>query len=162
MVLYNQKMYAGSLPMANVWRMEDRGFAFVGNVDNTPTVFLRRAWSMAVYDGKLFVGTLPSGHVRSVRAGTMVTWDRALPSGWRHLAAVRIQNRLKLYIDGKCVATSEAFHPADYDLTQNQRLTIGFGAHTYFDGAMSDLRLYNRALAEGEINTLAQMKVDSA
>ncbi|MCZ6680364.1 MAG: hypothetical protein O7E52_24300, partial [Candidatus Poribacteria bacterium] len=134
MALYNQKMYAGSLPMANVWRMEDRGFTFVGNVDNTPTVFLRRAWSMAVYDGKLFVGTLPSGHVRSFRAGTMVTWDRALPSGWRHLAAVRIQNRLKLYINGQCVATSAAFHPADYNLTQNQRLTIGFGAHTYFDG----------------------------
>ncbi len=156
MALYNQKMYVGSLPMANVWRMDGNGFSFVGNVDDTPNVVYRRAWSMAVYDGQLFAGTLPSGHVRSLQAGVMATCDRALPAGWHHLAAVRCQGQLALYIDGQRVATSKPFNPVDYDLTQDHPLVVGLGAHTYFHGTMSDLRLYNRALTENEINTLTQ------
>lgn len=154
MALYNHKVYVGALPMANVYRMEDGGFSFVGNLDNTPTAVLRRVWSMAVYEGKLFGGTLPSGHIHSLQAGAMATYDRALPSGWHHLAAVRDRDRLKLYVDGRLVATSSPFNAADYDLTNSQPMLIGSGAHTTFHGAMSDLRLYNRALTESEIATL--------
>ena len=142
--------------MANVYRMDKGGFSFVGNLDNTPTVCLRRVWSMAVYDGKLFGGTLPSGHVFSLQAGSMVTCDRALPPGWHHLSAVRESDGLRLYIDGKLVATSSPFSTADYDLTNDQPLVIGSGSHTTFHGAMSDLRLYNRSLTEGEITALAK------
>jgi len=151
MALYNHKVYVGALPMANVYRMEGGGFSFVGNLDNTPTAVLRRVWSMAVYEGKLFGGTLPSGHIRSLQAGAMATCDRALPSGWHHLAAVRDRDRLKLYVDGRLTATSCPFNAADYDLTNSQPMLIGSGAHTPFHGAMSDLRLYNRALTESEI-----------
>ena len=42
-----------------------------------------------------------------------------------------------------------------YDLSNDQPLLIGFGAHDYFNGLMSDLRLYNRALTEPEIIGLA-------
>ena len=108
MAVYNQKMYVGTLPLANVWRMDSGGLTFVGNIDNTPDVTYRRAWSMAVYDGKLFAGTLPSGHVWSLQAGVIATDDRAIPSGWHHIAAVRCHDRLKLYIDGHCVSTSNA------------------------------------------------------
>jgi hypothetical protein len=38
-------------------------------------------------------------------------------------------------------------------------LMIGLGAHTYFHGTMSDLRLYNCVLTESEINALAQKGV---
>ncbi|MCH8295945.1 LamG domain-containing protein [Candidatus Poribacteria bacterium] len=158
MAVYNQKMYVGTLPLANVWRMDSGGLTLVGNIDNTPDVMYRRAWSMAVYNGKLFAGTLPSGHVWSLQAGVIATDDRAIPSGWHHIAAVRCQDRLKLYIDGQCVSRSNAFNPADYDLTQGQPLTIGFGAHTYFHGAMSDLRLYNLALTNSQIEELARTR----
>jgi hypothetical protein len=155
MAVYNQKLYVGTLPLAHVFRMDNDGLTFVGNVDDTPNVTYRRVWSMAVYDGKLFCGTLPSGRVWSLGAGAMATCDRALPGGWRHAAALRQGNRLKLYLDGQCVATSRTFHAADYNLTQNAPLKIGFGGHTYFDGWMSDLRLYRRALTEEEIKALA-------
>ncbi len=156
MALYNHKVYVGALPMANVYRMDSEGFSFVGNLDNTPTVCLRRVWSMAVYDGKLFGGTLPSGHVFSLQAGAMVPCDRALPPGWHHLTAVRESDRLRLYIDGKLVATSSPFITANCDFTNGQPLMIGSGSHTAFHGAMSDLRLYNRSLTEGEITALAK------
>ena len=155
MAVYNQKLYVGTLPLAHVWRMDSDGLAFMGNVDDTPDVTYRRAWSMAVYDGRLFCGTLPSGRVRSLGAGRMATCDSTLAAGWRHVVAVRQEDRLKLYLDGQCVAASGTFHAADYNLTQDAPLKIGIGGHTYFNGLMSDLRLYHRALTEREITALA-------
>ena len=140
--------------MASVWRLEDSGFAFVDILDESP-VPLRRVWTMAVYQGRLFAGTLPSGHIRSIEAGRTVTWDHLLPSGWHHIAGVRQKDRLRLYVDGNLVGSSTSFGPADYDLTQDCPLRIGFGPHTHFDGLMSDLRLYNRDLTATEVRALA-------
>jgi hypothetical protein len=156
MALYNQKLYVGALPMANVYRMDGDAFSLVGNLDSTPTAYLRRVWSMAVYGGRLYGGTLPSGHVLSLQAGAMATCDRALPPGWHHVAAVRTGDRLKLYLDGEPVARSALIRAVDYDLTQEQPLLIGSGAHSSYHGAMSDLRLYDRPLTPAEVGALAK------
>ena len=153
MALYNGKIYLGGLPTANVYRMDGERFTLVGNVDQT-AAYLRRAWSMAVYDGSLYVGTLPGGHVRSITAGRMATWDRPFPGGWHHVAAVRQNRRLKLFVDGRCVALSGAIHPSDYNLTCEQPLRIGFGSFEHFEGLMSDVRLYGRALADEDVTAL--------
>jgi len=154
--LYNGKVYIGSLPMANVWRMDERDFTFVGNLDATPTS-LRRVWSMAIFQGKLFAGTLPSGRVYSIEAGRLATWDQVFPTGWHHLAAIKQQGVLKLFVDGRQVASSAGFHPDEYNVDTNQPLQIGFGAHDYLNGLMSDLRLYNRALTAAEVTELANL-----
>ena len=156
MALYNGKVYCGSLPMANALRLDRDGWTFVGNVDNTPTVYLRRLWSLAVYRGKLFGGTLPSGHILSLEAGRMATCDRSLPGGRHHIAAVRVGGRLRLHLDGRLVAESSSFNPDDYSLNNDQPLRIGFGVGHPFRGTMSDLRLYNRALAPDEVAHLAE------
>ena len=109
------------------------------------------AWVTAVYDGKLFCGVLPSGHVLSLEAGKSVTYDRALSAGWYHLVAIKSDNRLKLYIDGKHVADSTNFDNAKFNLTTQVPLRIGFGQHDYFNGKMKDLRIYDRALSPREI-----------
>ena len=155
MAFYNGKVYLGALPMASVWRLEGSGFAFVDVLDESP-VPLRRVWAMAVYQGRLFAGTLPSGHVRSIEAGRTVTWDHLLPSGWHHIAGVRQKDRLRLYVDGNLVGSSTSFAASDYDLSQDSPMQIGFGPHTYFDGLMSDLRLYNRGLSATEVRALAE------
>jgi hypothetical protein len=155
MALYNGKPYVGSLPMANVWRMDAGEFALMGSLD-VASAPLRRVWAMAVYQGQLFAGTLPSGRVRSLEAGKMATWDCAFPAGWRHVAAVRDERRLRLYVDGAPVATSTPFDARDYDLSNRRSLTIGFGVNEYFEGLMSDLRLYDRALGGREIAGLAE------
>ncbi|MFV0415107.1 MAG: hypothetical protein ACK5NG_01930 [Chthoniobacterales bacterium] len=79
--LYNGKCYFGTLPMANVWRMDGERFSFFSNLDNSPEHFLRRVWSMAIYKGALFAGTLPQGKVMSRRAGAVASHDHALPAG---------------------------------------------------------------------------------
>jgi hypothetical protein len=111
---------------------------------------------MAVFDGRLFCGTLPSGHVHALEAGQSVTLDRALEPGWRHLAAVREGGRLSLYVDGTRVASSSSSNATPLDLTNREPLRIGFGAHNHFRGSLSDLRLYDRAVSIGEIAALAR------
>lgn len=163
MAVYNGKLYAGTLPLAAVYRYDGLGhWHNTGRVDRTPEVRYRRAWTMAVYDGKLFVGTLPSGHVMSIEAGKSVTLDRELPSGWVHLAAVKSHDRLKLYLNGKFAAQSSVFDAADYDLTNTQPLTIGFGPHDYLNGQLSDVRLYRQALSEEDVERIAGEKQGSA
>lgn len=161
MAVYNGKLYAGSLPLGKVYRYEGgTEWTDMGSVDKTPYEQLnpphryRRAWSMAVYNGKLFCGVLPSGRVKSFEAGKSVTLDDELAPGWRHLTAVRDGNVLKLYIDGQHAAESSEFHPADYDISNGVPLQIGFGQHDYFNGKMTEVRLYNRALSEAEAAVL--------
>ena len=85
------------------------GLLHTGQLDTTPDVRYRRAWSMAVYKGKLFCGTLPSGHVFSLEAGKNVTHDHELAAGWKHLAAVRDGRKLKLYVDGNCTISIQIY-----------------------------------------------------
>ena len=154
--VYNGKLYAGTLPMAEIFRFDgDDRWASVGRVDFTPDVMYRRAWSMAVFGGRLFSGTLPSGHVRSFEAGKNVTYDRELPPGRRHIAAVKERNRLKLYVDGRLVSQSGEFSAEDFDLSNDVPLRIGSGAHDHFLGRLGDVRLYARALTAEEVMGLA-------
>jgi len=157
LLVYNGKMYGGTLPLAEVYRYDgDHNWLRIGRVDQTPDVKYRRAWSMAVFQGRLFVGTLPGGRVLSIEAGRNATWDYPWTKGWHHVAAVRNDNRLQLYVDGNLVAQSAPMRASDYDLNNSQPLRIGFGAQDFFCGAMADVRLYQGALSSDQIRELTQ------
>jgi Concanavalin A-like lectin/glucanases superfamily len=159
LLVYNGKMYGGTLPSAEVYRYDgEMNWAKIGQVDTTPNVKYRRAWSMAVFQGRLFVGTLPAGKVVSIEAGRNATWDRELKAGWHHVAAVRENDRLRLYVDGEQVAQSAEFAAKDYDLTNRQPLRIGFGAQDHFRGDMADVRLYRGALSADAVRKLSQVR----
>jgi hypothetical protein len=93
-----------------------------------------------------------------MEAGKCVSFDKELPPGWRHLAAVRAGGHLRLYVDGRLAAESSAFEPSEYDLTTNRPLRIGFGQVDYFHGKIHDVRAYNRALTADEIQRLFETK----
>lgn len=156
LLVYNGKMYGGTLPLAEVYRFEgNTDWAKIGRVDLTPDVRFRRAWSMAVFQGRLFVGALPSGHVLSIEAGRNATWDQSFPPGWHHVAAVRGNECLKLYVDGKLVSSSAALPDNAIDLSSQAKLQIGFGAQDYFKGNLADVRIYCGALSTEGIARLA-------
>ncbi len=149
---YNGKLYAGSLPLAEIFRYDgDENWNSVGRVDFTEDVIFRRAYTMAVFGGRLFCGTFPSGRVRSFEAGKAVSYDKELASGWRFVAAVKEGGRLKLFVDGALVAESGGFEDQDFDLDNDSPLLIGYGQYDYFNGKISDVRLYKRALSEEEV-----------
>lgn len=181
--VYNGKLYGCSIPRAEVCRYDGdttwtslRRFhspkGWKPAVPRKASLAQVKEWarvtSMTVYGGKLYAGTgnctssaLDSpedgtlGKVYCFEAGRVASDDRALGSGWNHLAAVREGGRLKLYTNGRLAATSAPFAPADYDLKTRQPLRIGFGQTDYFSGQIADVRLYKGALTEDEIRQLA-------
>src|SRR5690606_4606021 len=115
-----------------------------------------RAWTMAEHEGSVFCSTLPSGKVFAFQAGRSVSWGHSFPAGWHHVAAVRSQDRLRLYVDGRQVAESSAFDASAYSLDSDVPLRIGAGQSVYLHGRLADLRLYNHSLVPDVIRRLAR------
>lgn len=155
LMVYNGKMYGGTLPLGEVYRYDGgEDWTHIARLDHTPDVKYRRVWSMAIYDGRLFAGTLPSGRVHSIEFGRNATLDRPLEPGWRHVVAVRESDRLRLYVDGELVASSREFDAADYDLTVDAPLTVGFGANDHLSGRLRDVAIYDKALSPEQVRAL--------
>lgn len=72
---------------------------------------------------------------------------------WIHLAVTRDSLGRKLYVNGTLFNSTTA---AGGPITADTVLQIGNvpGSSYYFQGKMDDVRIYNRALSSGEINTL--------
>lgn len=183
LLVYNGRLYGCSIPRAEVCRYDSNGQWTSLKRFHSPAGWQPedprdaapegvREWmrvtSMTIYDGKLFASTgnctssaLDSpdldtiGKVYCYDAGRVASDDDDLGPGWKHIAAIREGGVLKLYSSGKLAAQSESFNPGDYDLTTDQPLRLGFGQVDYFKGQMADLRIYNRALGEAEVELLA-------
>lgn len=133
-----------------------------------------RVTSMTVYNGKLFISTgnnttspddAPTdgfrGKVFCMEAGKNVSFDQNIGSGWKQITAVRRNGYLELFVDGKMVKKSSGFNNKNFNLNNNMSLKIGFGETDYFNGKISELRLYNRALSYSEINELFKKYSDA-
>lgn len=126
-----------------------------------------RVTSLTIHDGKIFasIGSCTSsvldapadvrGRLFSMEAGKCASYDSDIGPGWKRIVAVRQQGLLKLFVDGRLVAKSTPFEPADYDVSNERPLRIGFGQTDYFKGKIAEVRLYDRALSENEIATLS-------
>jgi hypothetical protein len=91
-----------------------------------------------------------------MEAGRNVSYDKDLRVGWSHLAVLRENDRLKMYVDGVLVSTSSAFAPAEYDISNDKPFLIGFGGENFFNGSMSEVRIYRRALSASEVSVLCR------
>lgn len=184
LTVYNGKLYGGSIPRAEVCRYDGAprwtslkqfyspdGWkpGLPGKAKTKEVNEWSRVTSLAIHAGKLFAGIgsctsavidTPAdpadvlGKVFSMEAGKCVSFDEDLGPGWNHLAAIRERGLLKLYVDGKLVAKSAAFSPADYDVSTDQPLRIGFGQTDYFAGKISEVRAYNKALSAAQVRKL--------
>jgi hypothetical protein len=156
LIAFAGKLYAGSLPGARVYRFDGpEQWPVVGTLDRTAGVLYRRAASMVVHRGELFVGTLPSGRVHSMRVGLAVSLGRALPTGWHHVAAARAGSTVSLWLDGAPAASASDPDGTILDLGSSSRLVLGGGPRSGLEGEIASVRLYGRALAPGEIAGLA-------
>jgi hypothetical protein len=138
MLVHNGVFYAGSLPAAEIYRYEgDASWSLLKQLDTTPDVVYRRAWTMATFGGRLFVTTLPSGEIWSMSAGRLVTNDHEVPDGWHDVVAQRASGKLRLFLDGRLVAETDA---GDLDLsTEGRELTLGDGPRGRFVGALKNV-----------------------
>ncbi len=156
---YNGKLYAGTLPLAQVYRFDgDDAWTLLATLDGTPDVRYRRAASMVLFGGRLFVGTLPSAHVHSMGAGSVASNDRSLPVGWHHVAGVRRGGSTALYIDGVLVARGAGALPAAGPDDIDAPLVIGGGSRAGFEGDLARVRVWDRALGDGEVAEAASLR----
>jgi hypothetical protein len=166
LTVYNGKLYAGVIPKAEVYRYEtDNQWTLLGRLANRPDwqvddiATWLRVTCLTTFQGKLFgcTGSCqgraldapadPSmGRVSSIQAGQVVSYEHGLGGSWAHLAAIRSGRELRLYVNGKLVATSQLRDGLLFDLTNKRPLMVGFGAQNFFSGAIADLRLYDGAL----------------
>ncbi len=186
LAVYNGKLYGGSIPRAEVcrcdgvprWPSLKRFYSpegwqpgLPGRAKTKEVNEWTRVTSMTVFKGKLFasIGSCTSsvldspadvrGRVYCMEAGKCVSYDDDLGPGWKHLVAIREGGCLKLYIGGKQVAKSSSFDPAEYDVSTDRPLRIGFGQTDYFSGTIAHVRIYNRALSNVEIRRLSAENV---
>jgi hypothetical protein len=96
------------------------------------------------------------GKVYALQTGQCVSHDRDLGPGWKHLAAVRRDGRLGLFLDGHRTAKSAALPAGPLDVTNGQPWRIGAGETDSFYGRMRDVRVYRRALTPDVVGRLAQ------
>jgi hypothetical protein len=188
LTVYNGKLYGGSIPRAEVcrydgeprWTSLKRFHApanwkpgLPGKANRKQVNEWGRVTSLAIHNGKLFAGlgnctsaTVDTpldpgdvfGKVYSMEAGKCVSYDYDIGPGWKHITAVRARDHLELFLNGKLVAKSSSFNPADYDLATEQPLRIGYGQTDHFAGRIAEARLYNRAVTAAEARRLAATK----
>jgi hypothetical protein len=176
---YNGSFYASTIPRAEVFRFDGaekwtsmRRLFNPSGFDPVPVGSgakevqdWSRASSLAVYQGKMFVSTATCyrtnisppltdevrGKVYSFATGSAVSYDDDLGAGWKRIAAVRSAGTLKLYGDGKLLASSPA---ANLNVTNDAPLRIGLGPQSHFAGKIREVRLYDRALNHEEVDKL--------
>ena len=79
-------------------------------------------------------------------------------TAWQHLALVwESGSNLKLYIDGQLDSFSYNSEPVFGTVSGISKLMLGRGTKGYYwDGLIDDVRIYNRALNESEVNGIYQ------
>ena len=152
MLVHNGRLMAGTLPLAEVYQFDGgEKWRRLTQLDSTPDVKYCRAWTMAEYQGQLFCSTLPNGRVHACEVGKLATWDYEFLTGWHHVAAVKSEGKLLLFVDGILKSSSTDFDVKDFDLSNDQPLRIGSGPNDFFHGRLRDVRLYRRALSQAEV-----------
>ena len=156
LIVHNGRLMGGTLPLAEVYSYQvDTTWLRMEQLDKTPDVKYRRAWTMAEHDGKVFWSTLPSGKIYGFEAGKSVMSPNEVPSGWQHVAAIKTTDLLKLYVNGKMVTETKIPASMKFNLNSESPIKIGFGPNDYFYGRMREVRLYNRELNSREIKELS-------
>ena len=159
MLVHNGRFIAGTLPLAQVYSYEGESqWKLLEQLDHTPDVTYRRAWTMAEHDGQVFCSTLPSGKIYAFSAGRQTQWGKTLNSDWHQICATKSANHLTLFVDGLQVSQSAKFDATGYQLDSKAPLQLGTGVNGPFQGQLEDVRIYRRVLSANEIQSLAKSR----
>jgi hypothetical protein len=125
--------------------------------------FVSKHWSLNLAN----VTTIETESVEFYVNGNSTSLSAQAPSGsiklnqWQHVVSVwngsTDASQVKFYINGSLVATTEQFDLAG-GASDDSATRIWIGDHSIFteplNGAMDDLRVYNRALTPDEVKRL--------
>ena len=82
-------------------------------------------------------------------------------NAWQHVAAVYDQGRVELFLNGQSLGAAQQLYTSDLDLDTDTDEPVTLGAklagstvHMPFFGRLDEVHIYDRALAEWEIEEL--------
>ncbi|TAG18604.1 MAG: hypothetical protein EAZ32_13305 [Cytophagia bacterium] len=148
---------------------ESRFYLFsVGSISGDQSIELNnglyggKGWTFSSYsskDNSLGGMLFPSGGVFLCKEGKM-----PVPlNEWVHLAAVRDRSKIRIYVNGKFANETDVTGSlAQYGFAQF-RAAIGCRDRLtqFFEGAIDDIHIYNRALNDTEITALYNSNADA-
>jgi hypothetical protein len=165
--VYNGKIYAALIPKSQIWRYEADGHwtlmaSLASRSDWSPENpdSWCRVTSLNAYRGQLCAATGSCysraqhqdadntlGRVLGFTAGQVCSHEHDIGADWTHIAAIRAGRETRLVVNGKLAATARAPGHTSFDLSNSNPWHIGYGAQTFFKGAIADVQLYDRALS---------------
>jgi hypothetical protein len=173
--VYNGKLYAALIPKSQIWRYEADGHWTL-----MTSLASRRDWapenadswcrvtSLTAYGGQLCAATGSCysraehqdagdtlGRVHGYTAGQVCSHEQDIGGAWTHVAAIREGQETRLYINGSLSATAHAPAQTTFDLSNTSPWHIGFGAQTFFHGAIADVSLYSGVLTDTAVHSIA-------
>ncbi len=108
---------------------------------------------------KVYAGVLPDNRIGSGNEESVdriVSASSDLAEGWHHTALVQgYTSGLTLYLDGQSVSTDSDSHSGGVINAIGNDLTLGSSSGTlgFFDGQMDEVRIWNMARTEAEIQS---------
>jgi hypothetical protein len=103
-----------------------------------------------------YIGTAP--RISFFAAGTSDALDAEIPTGiWKHIAATYDGTYQKIYIDGALIESVSGMGLSMTNVTNPLTISAGIdagGITNFFDGQIDDVRIYNHALSNNEIEQL--------
>src|SRR3990172_2753726 len=147
----NDYVGIGEILLANVSQFTMAGWVSAGNASGSGIGLFGQndVIEAGFMNGNAEIWTSASGT-------TTTPWSFA-PLTWHHVAYVANSTSIKIYLDGELAVTGSC--AANYG-TSTYNFNIGGGgvwdaAGNWFSGQMDDVRVYNRALSDAEVELLA-------
>lgn len=108
------------------------------------------------YSYSLWVGGLNAGHLEGYVADEPWEWSEVASSGalpaktWSHVALTSDRATLRLYLNGELIDSASAKEVMESEGPLHIGCGVALGG-PHFYGKIDEVRIYNRALSEGEI-----------
>ncbi len=122
------------------------------------------SWGEDYTGGRWVIRVNEGGQLRAeVQGGNIIGTTVINDGSWHHIAVVLEDdgspdvNEAKLYVDGNLeTISSSADEPIHTGSYQNVQIGMYYTGERYFEGLIDDVRIYNVALSEQEIQSLSQ------
>lgn len=150
---YIQVPYSSSLDAKDAVTIS----AWVNVPDGNPAVIVEKGQTTLVWDYGMTVNSGLPG-IRITNGDAFISSTGAKYNTWQHFTVVLTNNSVKTYLNGSQINGSPTFYggsSGSYLAQSGYGLQIGLGhPGEWFKGALDEVRIYNRALSDAEVQQL--------
>ena len=111
-------------------------------------------YSLHIFNDNTLRFVIADGGSNIIPYKAVVSTDTLTTDTWYHVAGLRSGDGIYVYINGELAGSNGSGATADIDSPYNLYIGRSQTSDAYFDGSISDIRIYNRALTAEEVKML--------